>query len=236
MNLEYADIFARRGHLYHRAMAAAPTARRAEFDCLFDLHPVHPGQTLLDVPAGGGYLARHLGAEVSTTSRELTAGFSDDVAVLEDADWRLGAFDHAVCLAALHHIDDQMGFLGRLGSHLAAGGVLHIADVAAGSPHAEFLDRFVGRYNETGHEGRYLRRNALPLPAGMRLRRAEDLACPWRFRDVEQLLAFCADLFGLVDCPPTTLRSALDDLVGIAEDEGGVALQWRLTYVDMQAA
>lgn len=236
MNLEYADIFARRGHLYHRAMAAAPAARHAEFDRLFDLHPVRPGQTLLDVPAGGGYLARHLGAGVATTSRELTAGFSDDVAVLEGADWQLGSFDHAVCLAALHHIDDQTGFLGRLGSHLAAGGVLHVADVAAGSPHAEFLDGFVGHYNETGHEGRYLRRDALPLPPGMRLLRAQDLACPWRFRDMEALLAFCSDLFGLVDCPRPALRAALGDLIGIAEDAGGVALQWRLTYVDMQAA
>lgn len=237
MNLDYADIFAARGHLYHRAMIASPDARDAEFQRLFDCCPVLPGATLLDLPSGGGYLASKLPEGVAVTTRELTPGFGPAVQVVDADDWKLGKFDHIVCLAALHHIEDQPAFLARLCSHLASSGTLHFADVAAGSPHAEFLDGFVGRYNETGHDGRYLDRQALPLqpdPA-FTVTRVDDVSCPWRFTSDDHMLAFCNDLFGLVDCPRSELSEVLHDTIGVRHVADSVLLDWRLVYVDVSS-
>ena len=236
MNLDYADIFAVRGHRYHRAMTRVPGARRLEFARLFDRCPALPGESLLDLPAGGGYLRAHLPEGVHTTSRELTGGFQAGTEVLGAEDWALGQFDHVVCLAALHHIEDQPGFLSRLAGHVAPGGTLHVADVAAGTGLARFLDGFVGRYNETGHEGRYLDPDRLPLTGALRagVVRAVELDCPWLFVDETQMLDFCTDLFGLADCPAAALLDALDRDVGVERRPDGVALRWRLLYMDVR--
>lgn len=237
MNLDYADIFSVRGHLYHRAMSRAPGARRREFEHLFDRCPVRPGESLLDLPAGGGYLHARLPPGVRVTARELTPGFGGDAEVLGPGPWNLGQFDHVVCLAALHHIEDQTGFISRLCSHVAPGGTLHLADVAAHTGQAAFLDGFVGRFNETGHEGLYLDRDSLPLdPAHCRADRVEDVACAWEFDGDDQMLEFCAGLFGLRDCPRALLLEALEQQVGVDRSGGRTLLNWRLTYVDIHPA
>lgn len=237
MTLDYAQMFEARGHRYHAAMLAEPEARAAEFERLFDAVPVLAGQRVLDVPAGGGYLARQLGDRISVTSLELTAGFHGAVSTVDPkADWPIGRFDHVVCLAALHHIRDKPAFIDKLLGHVADGGVLHLADVALGSPLCRYLDGFVGHYNCTGHEGDYMDPQVLPIPADARVLRAAEVACPWRFTDRAHLLAFCRDLFGLDDCPMDALEESLASLVGIRDIDGAAILDWRLLYVDLQPA
>ena len=235
MTLTYSEIFAERGNHYHAAMLRFPRARDAEFDALFSARPLAAGERILDVPAGGGYLARRVPAGVEVVGLELTEGFGAGVPLYaRQGPWPHGRFDRAVCLAALHHMDDPFGFLASLSSRLAPGGMLHVADVLQGSPLSGFLDGFVGRYNTTGHEGRYLDPSAPQWQElGRVLRRRED-PCPWRFPDTGALVAFCAALFGLVDCPADALLDALSRDVGIVADGDGVALQWRLAYVDIE--
>ena len=237
MNLTYPEIFAQRGNRYHDAMLRFPNARDAEFERLFDACPVAPGARVLDLPAGGGYLARFLPRDAQLTSLELSEGFGGGVSV-HDAQrtWPHAPFDHAVCLAALHHIGDQPSFLRGLLGTLRAGGVLHLADVADGSTLARFLDGFVGRFNITGHEGTYLPKDENFFSAIGKLRRFGEFPCPWRFASEAAMLDFCGSLFGLVDCPPAELRAALADLVGFEAEGGGVRLDWRLLYVDIEAA
>jgi len=235
VNLEYAGIFDQRGHRYHRAMLSQPLARSAEFDRLFDIATLQPGHAVLDVPAGGGYLAQRLGARNPVTPLEFTPGFSAQVPVVDQgADWPVAQFDHVVCLAALHHIADQRGFLGKLRSHTRRGGTLHLADVAAGSPICGFLDGFVGRYNGTGHAGTYLSPSCEWLPSLGHVLRAQEVPCPWRFADRAALVAFCMELFGLNLCPPSALEDALATMVGIEETAHGFQLNWRLLYVDIR--
>lgn len=235
MTLTYSEIFAERGSLYHAAMVRFPQARDTEFDALFRERPLVSGEHVLDVPAGGGYLARRVPPGVAVTGFELTEGFGAGMPLYPPTgSWQHGRFDRAVCLAALHHMDDPLAFLASLSSRLVPGGLLHVADVLQGSPLTRFLDEFVGRYNTTGHEGRYLDPDAPTWQSlGCVLRMRED-PCPWRFPHIDGLLDFCAALFGLVDCPPAALHEALARHVGITEDERGVALQWRLAYVDIQ--
>ncbi|MEO6226915.1 MAG: class I SAM-dependent methyltransferase, partial [Thermomonas sp.] len=126
MNPEYVEIFNKRGHPYHAAMQVFPEARNAEFDQLFAARPLQAVPRVLDIPAGGGYLARHLAGRAHVTSLEITPGFSEDTQLVDPDN--LGAFsgyDRAVCLAALHHFDDPVGFLGRLRATLRPGGTLH---------------------------------------------------------------------------------------------------------------
>jgi SAM-dependent methyltransferase len=236
MNLTYPEIFAQRGNRYHDAMLRFPNARDAEFRCLFDAAPVPAKARVLDLPAGGGYLARFLPADAELVSLELSEGFGGGVDVHDpQRTWPHAPFDHAVCLAALHHIPDQPSFIRGLLGTLAPGGILHLADVPAGSSLTRFLDGFVGRYNITGHEGMYLPADEGFYASIGHLRRCAELPCPWHFANEAAMLDFCGSLFGLVDCPPAELREALADLVGFEARDGGVRLDWRLLYVDLEA-
>jgi hypothetical protein len=235
MNLEeYDAIFEKRGLSYHDAMRRHPDARNTEFDALFARRTVKHGETVLDIPAGGGYLARRLPANTSVTELELTSGFTPDLMVVPThGDWGVGKFDHTVCLAALHHISDQERFVAQLVAHTGPGGTVHIADVDAETSITEFLDGFVGRYNITGHKGKYLtERSFLSIPDA-RLIANEIRSCPWRFSNEAAALDFAASLFGLVDYPRAAFREAVVDRVGLNRDGAEITLDWRLRYIDL---
>lgn len=233
LQLDYREVFDQRGAAYHRAMQRYPFARAAEFARLFDRQAVEPGETILDIPAGGGYLQRHL-PDARLTSLELTEGFGAGVPVVSAAsDWPVGRFDQVICLAALHHIQERDAFIERLLTH--ATGFVHLADVGCSSPIGRFLDGFVGAYNGTGHNGLYLPDRARDFGFADRILHYGELDCPWRFDDEASMLDFCGGLFGLIDCPAEDLWSALNDYVGVRRDADGITLLWRLTYVDLRA-
>lgn len=237
MNLEYGDIFLHRGRAYDDAMRRYPRARDAEFALLFAGGRSRAGQRVLDIPAGGGYLRRHLAAGADLVSLELTVGFGGEVPAWDASQpWTFGKFGHAVCLAALHHMADQAGFLRMLLGYLQPQGTLHVADVRRGSGIDTFLDGFIGRYNVTGHAGCYLPDDP-PWFAGIGdVVRCGEQACPWAFDDEAQMLDFCAGLFGLIDCPAEALREALREYVGFRHVGAQVLLDWRLLYVDLRVA
>lgn len=233
--LTYSDIFRERGRLYHSAMSAHPLARQKEFELLFAARPATPGDRILDVPAGGGYLGQFLPSGVDVAGFELTEGFGAGVPLFQDfAGANCGRFDHAVCLAALHHIAAPFTFLRSLLSQLKPTGVLHVADVCAGSPVATFLDDFVGQYNVTGHCGNYVESDPAAWAQLGRVTRIREQPCPWRFPNINALLSFCTGLFGLVACKPALLQTALERFIGIHSDEASVVLEWRLLYVDIE--
>ena len=233
--MDYREIFTHRGKAYHNAMLHHPTARDHEFERLFDTSRPSSGQYLLDFPSGGGYLQRHLAAGVTVQNLELSDGFDTEIPVCDPtAGMAPGQFDHIVCLAALHHIDDQAAFLKRLLGQLRPGGTLHVGDVAAGSGIDAFLDDFIGRYNLTGHQGSYLRKDLAWFERIGRVTRLEERACPWVFDSEAKMLEFCNDLFGLVDCPRQDLRDALASQIGFHQQGGQILLEWRLLYADLQ--
>jgi SAM-dependent methyltransferase len=248
MAVDYASVFAVRGRSYHAAMQRWPDARAEEFRQLFRNSSLRDGERLLDVPAGGGYLARFCPPGVRVDSLEFSQAFldgrhprdihrphQDRLTVVDPLGaWPLASADRAICLAALHHIDPLEPFLDRLAAAVRPGGLVHLADVGLGSPIAGFLDGFVHAWTPGGHRGHYRDWSRIAWPPGLRPLRVEERACPWRFRSLEEMEAFTRLLFGLQGDPPGALRTALAEAVGWRRDGDGVALAWRLTAVDLR--
>ena len=215
-------------------MRAFPHARVSEFDELFAYSPLLGGESVIDIPSGGGYIAHRFGGRARVTSLEIASGFNPAMPLVDpDMLATFTGYDHAVCLAALHHFEDPFNFLVRLRATLKPNGTIHLADVPSGSPLCNFLDDFVGRYNTTGHKGRYLSADPALYASLGNVVRCEEAPCPWHFASKTDMLAFCSALFGLVDCPLDDLRTALHDFVGYREDDFGVHLNWRLMYIDI---
>jgi SAM-dependent methyltransferase len=234
VNLEYAEIFEARGAMYHRAMLDHPEARGEEFRQLFSRLPLRGGESVLDVPSGGGYLARWLPDGTTVTELELSSGFKPGNRVVETyGEWDVGPFDRAVCLAGLHHIAEQDRFVSQLVKAVRPGGFVHIADVDASTPLPAYLDGFVGRYNCTGHSGLYLTEESFRALPGTIVHSSAIRSCAWNFPSPEALFAFSSDLFGLVECPRRGLANALEE-IGLSSVENGAALDWRLRYIDLE--
>lgn len=235
----YAAIFARRADSYCRAMERHPRARDAEFGAVVD--PLDRAtRTVIDLPAGGGWLRRYLRAGIHYVAVEPAELFFNlcpqdqhadrvrtpvEAVPLPDA-----TADAIVSLAGLHHAPDLDAIFAEAHRLLRPGGQLVIADVAEGSGEDHFLNRYVHAHNPMGHEGVFLDGGV----AG-RLRRAgfvaieEDQAStPWRLDSAEQAGAYCADLFGIEGQSPEQVAAALRDIVGAIESEDGFVLGWSL--------
>ena len=75
---DYRVIFQERAKDYHFAMQQFPNVRSNEFDRLImstDFSTIH---TILDVPAGGGYLKKFVPSGVNVISTDFSEGFSND--------------------------------------------------------------------------------------------------------------------------------------------------------------
>ncbi len=234
MNPEYARIFTERGGLYDAAMRLVPDARKVEFTNLLTMHRPTAGETVVDIPAGGGYLKRHLDNGVVHAPLEIAEGFgAEEVPIVEwDADWPAPAGDHVVCVAALHHYEDHAEALARLMRAAKPGGIVHIADVPRSSSIARFLDDFVGAHNGTGHDGNYLPDAAADMPHADKLERCEVLPCPWTFKDRDEMIAFAELLFGLKGPTDDEIFDALSRFVGVEESDAACVLTWSLLYAD----
>jgi SAM-dependent methyltransferase len=238
--MNYAEIFDRRGHEYHRAMQLAPLARRREFQALFSSRPLTSGELVFDIPSGGGYLADHLAVPARVHGFEFSCGFANEssrVALLElDKPWEIGQADRVVSLAGLHHNADPIAVAAKLSAHVRRGGWLHVADVAQGSRIGEWLNGFVHRNNELGHEGIFLpaRRGAYPL--AWDVARLELREVPWRFDSEATMVRFCRWMFGIDRASDAQISRALREIVGVRERAQGVELAWELLYLDVRCA
>lgn len=239
----YGANFAERGAGYDDAMTSQPRARDEEFGFVVGLTGVRPSDRVIDIPSGGGYLARYLPAGVDYVAVECSSSFAArgserGLTVVEgDLD---GTFlparcaDVVVSVAGVHHEDDPVALLDSWRRLLRPGGRLVVADVAADSAVASFLDDYVGKHNGIGHVGRY-------LPPDMERRardtgyvdvRIVDGAYHWWFPDEEALGRFCIALFGLERVAPSHVIEAARRTLGFdAAPDGGVGLRWGLRAV-----
>jgi SAM-dependent methyltransferase len=235
--MNYTAIFAARGSAYDRAMQRWPAARDEDFRVPLEWLAAAPGEAVVDVPAGGGYLQRYLPAGAHWFGHEPCGSFQRDGAYA-DTDllplpWSDGFADAAISIAGVHHLEDKRPLFRELRRVVKPGGRFVLADVHHASAVARFLDEFVGGHNSTGHAGSYLDTRVLDdlEVAGWRVERSARVALDWRFADREELAAYCRLLFDLRGLDDATLLGALEDYLGLADRDGAVALNWELCVV-----
>jgi len=240
----YTDTFDHRGYSYNAAMAAFPEARNEERACLLRLLDPQPGERIVDVPAGGGFVAEALAAadadviciEPSEPFGEpLADRFKTHIAPI----WRLpiadASADKVASLAGLHHLDGRelTGFFREAFRVLRPGGVAVIADVRIGTSTADFLNGPVDIWTATGHDGRFFAVDELQghLRSAGFIHIKERLECfSWSCPDTASLCKFAHGLFGLELLPEAQTHLLLRSSIGIYEDSQGSSMPWSLAY------
>jgi SAM-dependent methyltransferase len=238
---DYEMIFAARGEAYHDAMTRWPDAREEELRLLLDALCPRAGETLVDAPAGGGYLAARLPAGVRYVAVEAARPFFDRCPTGELRARVLSPLakialpdrsgDLVTCLAGLHHEPDVAAILGELFRLLRPGGRLGAADVMRGTPPDRFLDGFVHEHSRTGHRGAFLDESFADLLREAGFVGVELAYTPlrWRFADPAAMVAFVGRLFGVDRASATEIREAIHGILGVDPlPQGGVAMRWGL--------
>ncbi len=240
----YHDIFSARGERYHRAMLEWPQARSEELQLLPQRLRVSDGELLIDAPAGGGYVARHLSPGIRYLAVDPVGEFFRrcpgeqgrdrfhcplDAITLPDA-----TADVVASLAGLHHETRLPAVLGEFHRLLRPGGRLGIAEVAAGSAPARFLNEFVDTHNSLGHDGHFFDDGVIGLleAAGLVDVSLEIVPLEWCFPDPAAMAEFTKALFGMDRAGDEQIIHGIDSLLGTRLlDDGSVAMRWELLIV-----
>jgi SAM-dependent methyltransferase len=206
---DYACIFTRRGADYDSAMRRFPEARREEFAAILDLAAPRPGETLIDLPAGGGYLQDYLDpdaihliaiepAPVFHALCRTRVGESHLVPLtaLPLPDQHA---DVVLSLAGLHHETRRLEIFREVIRVLRPRGRFAIAEVAANSGPARFLNEFVHQHNPNGHEGLFADDDfrAKLTQAGFTVVHDDVVNYHWQFHSQADMAEYLHLLFGL---------------------------------------
>lgn len=229
--MEYREIFRHRGESYDLAMKKYPNARDKEFKNLFCKIPLTKNETILDVPALGGYLKKYCLKDTSVFFLDFSQSINGVDVVSPYEKWNIQPVDRIVCLAAIHHIQNLDCFLQNLCFHVKANGFIHIADVSIDSKISKFLDDFIGPNTSTKeHKGNYYNWKKINFPKNLNIINIEERACPWIFQSEIEMIEYCRLLFDLQNINDQEILFALKKYVGFENNQ----INWHLTYVDLQ--
>ena len=242
----YLETFDARGHLYNDAMSTCPMARNAELNALLDSVPILPGQTIIDAPAGGGYVADavndKLKGDIEIICVEPSQKFASAIQTthtvhncpLDAIPLPPESIDVVLSLAGLHHVPDRKSIYREWARLLKPGGYISVGDVGADTPTGEFLNTFVDRHTAEGHEGIFIEPDEFTQKlseVGLNVKSEALIDVPWIFPNRKTLGEFCHSLFGLKGVSQETVVDALVDSVGVTIlEDTKVALQWQLQY------
>jgi len=233
----YTDLFQTRGDKYESAMQQFPHARDNEFQQAVDLASFTQENTILDVPAGGGYLQRYLAQnchyhahEPCSTFGHATNNSANDLLPLPHQDETI---DITFSIAGIHHIQNKPSLFNEIARVTAPRGQLILADVYNHSAVASFLDDFVGSNNSTGHDGIYIDETTLDelQLCGWQVVSAVRKPVHWSFSDEEAIATFCRSLFDLRTISNKTIISAINETLGINRLNDKVNINWELFYI-----
>jgi hypothetical protein len=113
---------------------------------------------------------------------------------------------------------------------LKARGRVVIADVAADTAPARFLNGFVDRNNPMGHCGHFLdeRLSALLEAAGFAVVDDRLIDTPWTFDTMDQAGEFCRKLFWMPSLSAPDIADAMQREIGMKFIDGRPQVEWVL--------
>lgn len=243
---DYATIFARRGREYNQSMLAYPLARAREFTTGITALAPETGETIIDAPAGGGYLQHFLPQDLeirlvevdpaiefrSDEKPELSGAARSEVLIapLDAIPLEDGLGDGIISIAGLHHTSNLTEVFLEFRRVLKASGRLVIMEVDSGSPVDGFLNGFVNRYCSEGHVGAFVGKafRASLAAAGFQIQRDEMVPYTWDFPDRSAMVEFARLIFGLDLADSDTIQNGIGETVGFAENHSGCHMNWGL--------
>jgi len=242
--LSYKDIFNKRADAYHKAMLDWPNARAEEFEAILENLVFREDTHVIDIPAGGGYLANYLPKETKLIHLETSELFTElghsgsthplklcslNALPIQDA-----SVDIALSLAGLHHTEDKTSLFKEIFRCLSAGGKCVIADAGANSPVAIFLDGWLSDHNSMGHAGWYLDSSTTDelTKIGFTSISKETRSYHWTFSSKEEAGAYCKLMFGIDLANIEDIANALNAHLGFDSlPNGNVGLKWQLDFI-----
>lgn len=233
----YEDLFEKRGRSYDSAMRQFPEARRQEFLNIANKIGREGEFTLLDIPAGGGYLEKYLGTQCLYHRHEPCSEFGSaqhphgSSEQLVPTPFNVEQFDVICSLAGLHHVIDKVALFEELHRVAKPNAQLIVCDVAEGSAVAKFLDEFVGEHNSTGHEGFYINSQTEQelLQVGWSIVDSAATPVKWQFEHEDAMVQFCTQLFDIQDVDRGAVLGALQQQLGFQRlNNSHVELNWNL--------
>jgi len=238
----YAEIFAERARSYHSAMEAFPQARKAEFRCVLEPLDELPSGLVCDLPAGGGYLSRHLRpgfdyVGVDPASDFVAFGSQSAARIiraeLADVPLESGSIDYVVSLAGLHHEPNLGAVFREMRRLVRKGGRVVVADIGHATAPARFLNGFVDRANPMGHDGRFLNDDTVTLLEGASLSVFEDaqIEVPWIFGNIGEAASFAGGLFGTDLATLAEVADSLSTEIGLTSFGSQIGLNWSLRRI-----
>ncbi len=239
----YEEIFNHSGASYHAAMKLLPNARDDEFRTALSFVNLKTNKVVVDVPAGGGYLKRYLPDDIEYHAYDFSTGFgNNEVEVNKCAESSIPMPDNSVdtlfCLAAMHHVENRLGFYQEARRILKPDGCLLIADVLLGSKQDDFLNIFVDQWNSLGHKGDFMqaKRETKELATVGFNSSFSDESYYWKFDSAEQANSYCRLLFAMDKNPSDRDIDKQIDKLGTKKTNSQFLMSWRLGFITAKLA